>query len=415
MWRSLACGLVLIATVVTIAIDRAALAAPQAPTAPPRLVETQSMGKGATSEAAVRAAIADALRRVNAQTVAASPALARRFDDALADLDRALATPAVTVAMMEADIRTASRGLVDRVKLLDERRSADGATVDVTILTAVAIFDAKSATRKTIAVVPFQSQPTYLFAGSPVAGTQVASKLADEVTRTLVQAAVLTVLDRDHVDAISKEKSFVAMYGRTPEELARFGRMLGADYLLVGTIDNAGLDVSTQTVEASGYTFSRAFAGMQTHARLIDVETGAIVWADAVTSLFNNSALGKMFEGGAPDATGTLSALVGDTATQMAAKIVETVAPIKVALVEADTVWLNRGAGRLAPGMRLQIRGRGRDVVDPDTGENLGQAERTVAVIEVVVVDPRKSQCRVIEGDPAQVIVGQLARPLAIQ
>jgi curli biogenesis system outer membrane secretion channel CsgG len=374
-------------------------------------VEIQAIGKAGTAEAAVRSAVLDALRRVNVSKVSAQPGMQQRFDSALADLDRALSAPGVSVTRMEAEARTLSAGLVDRLKVLDQRKSADGATVDVTVLTAVALFDAKAASagKKTIAVVPFRSSSaTYMFGASEIPAAEIARRLADRTTQALVQANVVTVLDRDFVDATVKERQFVEAYGKTPEELARFGRMLGADYLLVGSIENGGMVVNTQTVEASGYTFSQAFAGLSTSVRLLDVASGAIRWADSVTSSMSNGEL----NGGAINPIEVVDRVTADVAADTTQGIVDSIAPIKVALVDGDAIWLNRGAGRLEAGQRLAIRGGGVDVIDPDTGENLGQAERTVAVVQVISTDQKKSQCRLLEGDPNAVKVGQLARLL---
>lgn len=379
-----------------------------------RSIETQANGTGATAEAAVRAAILDAVRRVNGPTVAADPATRGRFDDAVADLERALSAPDVTVAAIEANARDWSNGLVERVRVLSEEARPDGAAVAVTVLASVARFETSMSTRKTLAVVPFRTaSASFGFDAQEVAASEIARRLADRTVQGLVRANVVTVLDRDFVEASAKERSFVETYGRTPEELARFGRMLGADYLLVGSIESAGLVVNTRTVEASGYTMSTAFAGMDTSARLLDVATGAIVWADAVNAYLPNSELARGFGDGGPNVTAVVDRLVDQVSGELTERVVETIAPIKVAHFEVDTVWLNRGTGRLAPGQRLTIRGGGQEIRDPDTGESLGQAERTVAVVEVVVTDARKSQCRLIEGNLGDLRIGQLARPMA--
>jgi curli biogenesis system outer membrane secretion channel CsgG len=390
-------------------------AARQAPDVPSRIVEMQVKARGPTAEVALRRALADAVRQVNA---AASADLVKkqRLEDSLRDLDAALASPDVTLASMTLSIRSLSRGLIDRVTVLDNR-GLDQAQPEreLTALVGVAVFEARLSSRKTIAVMPFRpASESFNFGGNAVRGSEIARRLADQATERLVQSGVLTVLDRTHIDEVAKERNFVEIYGKTPEELARFGKMLGADLLLVGTIETAGLETVTQTVQASGYSFSRSYAGMSVATRLLDVESGAITWAETHRIGFDNSQLSRMFPGGVPDASGTLIALLESMTGTLVQRVVESVAPIKVALIDGDTLWLNRGSGRLEAGMRLQIRGGGQDVIDPDTGESLGQAERTIAVIEVVSVDSKKSQCRLIEGRAEELRIGQIARPLTL-
>ncbi|MDZ4753564.1 MAG: CsgG/HfaB family protein [Phycisphaerae bacterium] len=377
------------------------------------VVEIQTQATGATAELAFRRGVADAATQVSAPFLVDSTKK-QRFADSLRDLDAALAVPSQNLASMIASVKAASRGLIDHVNVLENREA--GTERQLTMLVGVARFDNGFSSRRTIAVMPFRAASSnFEFAGSPVQGDELARRLADATLEQLVKSGVLTVLDRQNVDSVAKERNFVESYGRTPEELARFGRMLGADLLLVGSMETGGLEITTQIVQASGYTFARAFAGLSVAARLLDVETGAIVWADTIGTHLDNSQLSRMFGGSAPDASGTMSALVHETAASLVSAIVDTVAPIKVALVDGDAVWLNRGTGRLSEGMRLQVRGGGQDVIDPDTGENLGQAERTVAVIEVMIVHGKKSQCRILEGRPEDVRAGQVARELAFR
>ncbi len=382
--------------------------------APQQVVETQLLGRGPSAAAATRGAVIEAVHRVNDSRVSFDQAKKRRFDDSVQDLDRTLAADDVTIERMQAEIRTLSRGLVDSLKVLDQRAMPDGTSFEVTVRVGVVPFATQLATRKTIAITTFQpARPTYTFGPATVDGKELSRRLADATIEHMVQAGVLTVLDRQHIEDLAREKNYVELYGKSPEELARFGKLLGADYLVVGTVEGAGLDIITESVKASGYTFSRALAGIEVKARLLEVETGAIRWADTVRVDYSNSDLARMFGGAAPDPNGTLGRLVEDASIELTGALVESIAPIKVALVDGETVWLNRGIGRLAPGMRLLIRGGGQEVRDPDTGESLGPAERTVAVVEVVTVDPKKAQCRLVEGDKDAVQVGQIARPMA--
>lgn len=401
----------LVALVVAVLGWLGAPALAQAPAA--RVIEVQTSARGATPEAAVRAAVLDAARRVNGSATALDMKVRQRFEDSLRDLDLALSAPGVTVASMQSDIAIASRGLVERLRVLSERSLPDG-TFDATILAGVAIFEAKLSSRKTIAVASFRpGRADYRFGPLAVPSSEILRRLTDATIERLVQSNTVTVLDRSFVEDIGREKNFLETFSRNTDELARFGRMLGADYLLVGNMEYAGLDVINQVVEASGYRFSRASAGMQVTARLVETETGVIAWAGTIESGFGNSELERMFPGSEPEPSATAAALVGRVADELATAVVESIAPIKVALVEGDAIWLNRGSGRLQLGHRLMIRGGGQQVVDPDTGEALGMAERTIAVVEVVATDPRKSQARVLEGDPAAIRIGQIARPIA--
>ncbi len=380
---------------------------------PSKVMDVQVKSSAPTAEMALRRAIADAAMQANA-TYLVDDARKQRFADSLRDLDASLSEPSMTVATIPSAVRSASKGLIERVSVLENREV--GSERQIVALVGVAVFENSLSSRRTIAVMPFRAgSPNFAFAGNLVAGEEIARKFADQTVERLVQSNVLTVLDRTNIDSFAKERNFVESFGRTPDELSRFGRMLGADLLLVGSIENAGLETVTQTVEASGFTFARSYAGMNVVARMVNVETGAVVWAETVVANFDNSQLTRMFQGAMPDPAGTLAALMDDVSSGLVNGIVETVAPIKVALIDGDAVWLNRGAGRLAGGMRLQIRGGGQDVIDPDSGENLGQAERTIAIVEVVNTDSKKSQCRIIEGRTEDVRTGQLARPLLVR
>lgn len=83
--------------------------------------------------------------------------------------------------------------------------------------------------------------------------------------------------------------------------------------------------------------------------------------------------------------------------------------PAKVLNKSADTVFLNRGTGSsIKEGDMFQIMALSQDLVDPDTGENLGKAEVVIGRVRVDAVYPKYSRAVVLED--RGIDVGQIAR-----
>jgi hypothetical protein len=66
--------------------------------------------------------------------------------------------------------------------------------------------------------------------------------------------------------------------------------------------------------------------------------------------------------------------------------------------IDRNTVVLNQGGKSLAIGDKLEVMSLGEQVIDPYTGESLGQQEYVIATVEVISVLPKMSTAKVTTG-----------------
>ncbi len=103
----------------------------------------------------------------------------------------------------------------------------------------------------------------------------------DMFVTELVKSGKFRVIERERLDAIMKEKNLVLSGDIDPATAMKIGKLIGVDYILTGALTEYG-----KTETGARGAFGIGFGAKKTtfvaamNARLIDVETGEIVWAD---------------------------------------------------------------------------------------------------------------------------------------
>lgn len=107
----------------------------------------------------------------------------------------------------------------------------------------------------------------------------------DVFVTELVKSGKYRVIERERINAIMQEKGLTVSGDIDPATAMQIGKLLGADYMLAGSVTEYGQD----TAEASG----RSIGGLPSFgvgkknftaamdARVFNVSTGEIVWADS--------------------------------------------------------------------------------------------------------------------------------------
>lgn len=263
------------------------------------------------------------------------------------------------------------------------------------------------AARPTIAVLPFSIERTVvvsdghrLFAGTLDDQTAL---LGSELVHQLVASRKFDVLERERVDELLKEKDFTAGDYASPDEAAKLARLLGADYFVLGRIDDLGAHSEEKSIPYSHRRARQLQAHIALHLRIVDARSGRIVAAE------NFQRVTTLRDPKPADSIGRQ--LVADAAQAMVGRIVDTVFPLRVAQLDGNTLYLNRGRdGSLAPGDHLGIYRLGAAIVDQDSGEPLGHTETEVGQARVVAVEARFTRADLLQAAPVE--AGMLVKKL---
>ncbi|GAB4321086.1 MAG: hypothetical protein Kow0059_15610 [Candidatus Sumerlaeia bacterium] len=382
-------------------------AAPHRAAAVSRLVEAE----GENLQTAIINALEEAVRQVNGTEINSDRAMKYKYESAIHDL-RTLS--AGFDEYMEHKIETAAKGIVNSYTVIEKRRNPDTGRWTVRMDVDVPKYDPKTwrwGERWTIAVIPFRDRSDL----GPRAGERMVSSSAflrqfnQQLVVQLTHSRKFTVLEREFLEELKNELDLINSDKTPLAEKVKAGQMLGADFLVVGSLESLDIQHMPFTVELTGYQGERRSAVVKLDYRVINAGTGKVEWAGSAGAVLNDEDIARLPGGGSDERI--LEVLSGDMGYRIAGEILDVIYPVKVVKVQSNgEVILNQGGLRLTPGEQFTVYVQGEKLIDPDTGESLGREETRVAQIEVVRIEPKLSYARVIEGRADDIRTGAVCR-----
>lgn len=237
------------------------------------------------------------------------------------------------------------------------------------------------------------------------------SLLTNKLITKLTNSRAVVVVEREKMATIMGEVQMGQSEMTNPENAIRIGQLLGADYMIFGSITMLDPRVSFKQLPYNAGRQKIISMVVGASMRLVNTETGEIeaaadLQAEKSTKLINPN-----------DSSATISQkfqdeVYTDLANKLATNIVNTLNPIKVATFSGDTVYLARA--NLAKGSRYEVVKLGEEIRDPDTGELLGQTEEQIAIIHVTAGLKNMSKAKVDEWISSEKAIpkGSICRPL---
>lgn len=278
---------------------------------------------------------------------------------------------------------------------------------------ALALLSTLAAARPTLAILPFSIERNVVVTDgrSVMTGTieDLTSLLTNELTHQLVATRKFDVLERARVDDLIREKQFQESDYASPEEAPKIAKLLGADYFVLGRIDDFEMESEEKNIPYSTQTYEQQKAGIDLYLRVIDARSGKIVAAEKFDSEArvrpNNNPNQKKQQNASKQ-------LIVQAAQDMVNRITDTVYPVKVARVDGKTLYLNPGAGsRLKVGDSISVYSQNDAVMDQDTGEALGYTENEVATAIITAIEARFTKAELSSTAPVK--EGMLIKPAA--
>ena len=306
-------------------------------------------------------------------------------------------------------------GLVRSYKVLDEKQ-IDQDNYEVTLQVAVYDYGARGQTsRVKIALMPAKTlQDNYGFLGQIISGDILSSLFSQRLVAGLTQTNKFAVLDRESIDDFVREKEMLFSFDAPLGEQAKLAETLGADYLLVGTINQAQMELIERYLSAANYTTRKFKARFNFDYRLVDSATKQVVLATTSQKYLEDEQVRELADEQNPaewDATQMRDAFITLVANDVVAAIIDRVYPIRVAAIQADgQVILNQGGQRMKDGMLLDVYTMGSEIFDNDTGESLGSVESHVATLEIQKVTYTMSIAKVVSGEASKLTMSSVCR-----
>ena len=265
----------------------------------------------------------------------------------------------------------------------------------------------KAKFRKTIAVARFEQRANFSARGAM--GTGMADQLAD----ALVNSNNFVVLERQTLSDVIAEQNLAAGPRMAKSKTAQIGKIVPAQILVKGTVtefeENSGGSGSGFNIGGITFGSNASEAHVAVIIRIIDTTSGQIIASERVE--------GKAKSGGAT--FGIQSGIVGfgtsgfkktplGKAVQIAidkavVRIIAKLNPIpfegKIIKASGDSIFTNIGKRNgVSQGDTFTVFSPGEQMIDPDTGENLGSDRTEVGQIKITSVKEKFSKATIESG-----------------
>ena len=306
---------------------------------------------------------------------------------------------------------TEAKGLVKSYDVVEEKKISDE-VYEVTLKVWVYDYQSPEDTKRLrVAIFPFDSTAqSHQFGDVTISGAELGAQFSQVLNSMLGSNPKFTLLDRDTQTAILKEKQILVSNDAPIEEKVRLGEVLGADYMVVGTIQQAEIVVIEKTSPIIGSKTRRFKAYMDVEYRILVGPTRQVASADQLRIKLEDDQVKVLMEEWQSDDIDYREMeqkLVERAANDIADMVSETLYPVRVAAVgQNGTLILNQGGNRFAEGDIMEINTVGETIIDPETGTSLGKQETQLATAKITKILPRFSYAALIQGTASDTLLG---------
>ena len=394
------------------------LVCPKAFSAPKTIVR-QTKGQGVTREQAIQKALYQAVAQAKGIAVS-SGRYEFGFQSAGVGIDttdtgKTIEFDSVSVQTGGSTRLTDIAGWVKSYEIIDEQK-IDDRTYEVTIKAWVYDYeDPEQTNRLKLAIMPIQTlYDSYQFGSFVPSAVEMSLKLSQQLSVGLSGTNKFAVLDREYIAEFAQNRNILISDDSPIEEKARLGQVLGADYMIVGTISNARLLIKERTSRAIGRPIREYEADYVFDYRLIVAPTRQVKLADTVNIALEKDQVRVLVKRWRPedlDYREMVDNLTARVAKQVVDNIIDRLYPIRIASKNIEgQVIINQGGKRISKGSVLEVLIQGKEIIDFDTKESLGRTENLIAIIKIEKVTPTISYARLVKGDFDKISEGLICR-----
>jgi outer membrane protein OmpA-like peptidoglycan-associated protein/curli biogenesis system outer membrane secretion channel CsgG len=278
-----------------------------------------------------------------------------------------------------------------------------------------------------------QSTSAAMFGNDVDVGKGISNLLVTD----LVKSGSYSVIERSALDKVLAEQNFSNSNRADPTTAARIGKILGVDYIILGSITQFGNETNKQNVGGSGGNWhgfgvggighSNSKANVVIDARVINIDTAEILAVAEGKGESSRSGLSLLGGGGNWNGFGNgnvdfgssnfQNTIIGEATKkavdQLTAELTTSAATLPVhtmkvdaliASVDGGQIVLNAG-GRagIKQGDQLSVVRVGKEIKDPATGQVIRRLTSNIGVIQCTDVDDVSAVCNSVSGAGFQV------------
>ena len=224
------------------------------------------------------------------------------------------------------------------------------------------------------------------------------SQLIDRINAT----RKFDVVGRSDLGDIFQEQALDTSTNVASNTVAQAGKLLGAKFLLITTVDDFQDYVETATFEGTGRSATKRVFRLSVVGKLYDSSTGKLIESanlqtgnDAFKDISENRSY-SVNDGNLTDEM--MVAVARDMAEKIANHFADVIFPAKILVKRDKQVTVNRGeGGGVAVGDTFNVYALGAELIDPDTKESLGREEVKVGTVKISQVNPKTSLADILD------------------
>jgi len=278
--------------------------------------------------------------------------------------------------------------------------------------------------KKRIAVAPIEMQVTVQIAGAEGSQTTIkestdrgpgtlGSNMTEQLTTALINTGRFVVLERKALSDVREEQALGKSGEVNPATAPATGQLIGAEWLIKAAIteyeSKATRSGGLLGFKGFGIGGKKARAKVVLDVRIVDSSTGEVVDSvkasgDAKTSgvLGAIAVSGVVLAGGKEDKTpiGQATRTALKNAVQFICDRMDKVLwRGRIVSIDGEEIIINSGArSNVCVGDTFDVFRLGKKLIDPDTGQVLGQRETKSGQIQVAEVQEKISICQLMSG-----------------
>lgn len=381
----------------------------------------ETKGQGINREKAIKRALAEAVAQVQGVQIGSGDyefgyrSATADIDYKKADAGKKVSFDAVSVQTGGSVLKTDIAGLVKTYEVLSERK-IDEDTYEVTLKVWVFDYEPLDKTdRPRLAIMPIETLSGYYQFGSyKVPGDHISRQLSQKLSVGLTGTNKFAVLDREYIWAFARERDILLSSDAPLEEQARLSEVLGADYMLVGTISDARLEIKQIASRAIGRVLREYEADFTFNYRVIVISSMQVKLAEVVNISLEKDEVKKLVKEWKPsnlDFRELTDNLISKVANQAVETIIDRLYPVRIASIDENgQIIISQGGKRISKGFLFDVFAEGKEIYDLDTKESLGKTELLIATIKINKVTPKIAYAKLIKGNLSEVSEGLVCR-----
>jgi curli biogenesis system outer membrane secretion channel CsgG len=274
--------------------------------------------------------------------------------------------------------------------------------LSVLLLPALASAQEGKATLAVSSIKPTSSLATAVKPDKKIEMGRIIESLDSQLIDRINATRKFDVVGRSDLSDIIKEQDLGASGNVDAKTAAKAGKLTGAKYLLVTTVDDFQDYVEKATFEGTGRSATKRVFRLSVVGKVYDASTGKLLesanfqtGSDAFKQIQEERSY-SVKDGELSDEM--MVAVARDLAQKIANRIADVVFPAKVLVKRDKEVTINRGeGGGVAVGNIFNVYALGEELTDPDTKESLGREEAKVGRVKITQVNPKTSTAEILE------------------